>query len=89
MTERSPGVWRLQATSDPDAVTGVTRRLSRTFRGTKAQASAELRRFVAGCGAGLQGGSTVTVAVALNTFMDTATLSATTRQDWSSLIDRH
>ena len=89
MTERSPGVWRLQTTSDPDAMTGTTRRLSRTFRGTKPEATAELQRFVAESGAGLQGGSTVTVAALLDTFMTTATLSPTTRQDWSSLIDRY
>lgn len=74
---------------DEAGVTAATRRLSHTFRGTKAEATGELRRFVTECGAGLQGRSTVTLAVALNTFMDTATLSATTRQDWSSLIDRH
>jgi hypothetical protein len=62
MTERSPGVWRLETTSDPDAVTGKTRRLSRTFRGTKPEATADLQRFVAESGAGLQGGSTVTGA---------------------------
>ena len=46
MTERSPGVWRLQVTSDPDAVTGRTRRLSRTFRGTKADAKRALEAFI-------------------------------------------
>lgn len=89
MVERSPGVWRLQTTSDPDAVTGNTRRLSRTFRGTKQEATAELQRFVAESGAGLQGGSTVTVGVLLDSFMTTATLSPTTRQDWTSLIERY
>jgi integrase len=89
MIERSPGVWRLQTTSDPDAVTGTTRRLSRTFRGTKGEATGELRRFVADSGAGLQGGSTVTVAVLLESFMDTATLAPTTRQDWTSVINRY
>ncbi len=89
MTERSPGVWRLQTTSDPDAVTGETRRLSRTFRGTKTEATAELQRFVTESGAGLQGGSSVTVAVLLESFMSTATLAPTTRQDWASLIDRY
>lgn len=89
MTERSPGVWRLQTTSDPDAVTGETRRLSRTFRGTRPEATAELQRFVTESGAGLQGGSSVTVAVLLESFMSTATLAPTTRQDWSSVIDRY
>ena len=89
MTERSPGVWRLQTTSDPDAVTGATRRLSRTFRGSKGEATAELQRFVADSGAGLQGGSTVTVAVLLASLMNTATLSPTTRQDWTSVINRY
>jgi len=89
MTERSPGVWRLQTTSDPDAVTGETRRLSRTFRGSKPEATAALQRFVAESGAGLQGGSSVTVAVLLESFMTTASLSPNTRQDWASLIDRH
>jgi integrase len=89
LTERSPGVWRLQTTSDPDAVTGETRRLSRTFRGTKPEATAELQRFVTESGAGLQGGSSVTVAVLLGSFMGTATLAPTTRQDWASLINRY
>ena len=89
MIERSPGIWRLQSTSDPDAVTGTTRRLSRTFRGTKVEAAAELRRFVSDTGAGLQGGSTVTVAVLLTAVMTTATLSPTTRQDWTSVINRY
>jgi len=89
MIERSPGVFRLQTTSDPDAVTGETRRLSRTFRGTKPEATAELQRFVTESGAGLQGGSSVTVAVLLKSFMSTATLAPTTRQDWASVIDRY
>lgn len=89
MTEQSPGGWRLQTTSDPDAVTGETRRLSRTFRGTRPEATAELQRFVTESGAGLQGGSSVTVAVLLESFMLTATLAPTTRQDWSSVIDRY
>ena len=38
--------------------TGTTRRLSRTFRGTKPEATAELQRFVSEIGAGLLGGST-------------------------------
>ena len=46
MTERTAGVWRLQATSEPDAVTGATRRLSRTFRGSKADAKRALQRLV-------------------------------------------
>jgi len=89
MTERSPNVWRLQTTSDPDAVTGKTRRLSRTLRSTKPESTAELQRFVAESGASVEGGSTVTVAVLLESFMTTATLSPTTRQDWASLIDRY
>lgn len=89
MTERAPGVWRLQTTSDPDPVTGTTRRLSRTVRGTKRDAAAELQRFVTETGAGLQGGSTVTVAVLLEAVMNTATLSPTTRQDWTSVINRY
>jgi integrase len=89
MTERSPGVWRMQTTSDPDAMTGETRRLSRTFRGSKPEATAELRRFVTESGAGLQGGSSVTVGILLESFMSTATLAPTTRQDWASLIDRY
>ena len=83
------GVWRLETTSDPDAVAGETRRLARTFRGTRPEATAELQRFVTESGAGLQGGSSVTAAVLLESFMSTATLAPTTRQDWSSIIDRY
>ena len=89
MTERSPGVWRLQVTSEPDAVTGRTRRLSRTFRGTKAGAKRALQCLVVEAAAGLQGGSEVTVAVLLEQFMATATLAPTTRSDWDSVVRRH
>jgi len=89
LTERSTGVWRLQATSDPDAVTGETRRISRAFRGTKSEATSALQRFVTECGAGLQAGSVVTVAVLLEQFITTATLAPTTRQDWQSVVNRH
>ncbi len=89
MTERSPGVWRLQVTSDPDAVTGESRRLSRTFRGSRTDATAALQRLVVEAGAGLQGGSEVTVAVLLEQFMTTATLAPTTRQDWQSVVNRY
>ena len=89
MTERSPGVWRLQSTSEPDAVSGETRRLSRTFRGSRGDARGALQRLVVESGAGLQGGSEVTVATLLEQFMTTATLAPTTRQDWQSVINRH
>lgn len=89
MSERSPGVWRLQVTSEPDAVTGRTRRLSRTFRGTRSEAKRALQRLVVEAGAGLQGGSDVTVGVLLEQFMTTATLAPTTRSDWDSVVHRH
>ena len=89
LTERTAGVWRLQATSDPDAVTGETRRISRAFRGTKSEATSALQRFVTECGAGLQAGSVVTVAVLLEQFMTTATVAPTTRQDWQNVVNRH
>ena len=89
MTERTPGVWRLQATSEPDVVTGRTRRLSRTVRGSTADARRALQRLVTEAGAGLQGGADLTVATLLGQFLTTATLAPTTRQDWTSLIDRH
>jgi integrase len=40
-------------------------------------------------GAGLQGGSSTTVRVLLEQFMTTAKLSATTTQDWWSVINHH
>jgi len=89
MTERSPGVWRLQVTSEPDAVTGRTRRISRPFRGTKAEATRALQCFVVEAGAGLQGGSEVTVATVLEEFLATATLAPTTRSDWESVTNGH
>jgi hypothetical protein len=69
MTERAPGVWRLQTTSD------LT--LSRTIRGTKRDAAAELQCFVSDTGAGLQDGSTVTVAVLLQASASNCTVSDT------------
>lgn len=45
--------------------------------------------MVVATGAGLQGGSATTVAVLLEQFMGTAKLSATTAQDWRSVISRH
>jgi hypothetical protein len=45
--------------------------------------------MVVATGAGLQGGSTTTVSVLLEQFMTTAYLSATTAQDWQSVIARH
>jgi len=89
MTERSPGVWRLQATSEPDVVTGRTHRLSRTVRGSTADARRALQRLVTEAGAGLQGGADVTVATLLHQFLATATLAPTARQDWTSVIARH
>jgi len=89
MTERTPGVWRLQVTSEPDVVTGRTRQLSRTARGSTADARRALQRLVTEAGAGLQGGADVTVATLLEQFLTTATLAPTTRQDWTSVIDRH
>lgn len=79
----------MQVTSDPDAVTGRTRRLSRTFHGSKAEAKRALQRLVVEAGAGLQGGSEVTVATLLEHFMTTATLAPTTRADWDSVVNRH
>lgn len=89
MTERMPGVWRLQVTSEPDVVTGGTRRLSRTVRGSSADARRALQRLVTEAGDGLQGGADLTVATLLGQFLATATLAPTTRQDWTSLIERH
>jgi integrase len=89
MTERAPGVWRLQVTSEPDAITGRTRRLSRTHRGTRTEAKGALQRLVVDSGAGLQGGSDLTIAALLDQFIATATLAPTTRQDWHSVINRH
>ena len=82
------GIARLQVTSDPDAVTGHTRRLSRTFRGSKSDAKRALQRLVVEAGAGLQGGSEITVGVLLAQFMATATLPSTTRFDWESVVNR-
>ena len=79
MTERTPGIWRLQVTSEPGAMTGQTRRLSRTFRGSTPDAKRALQRLVGESGAGLQGGSDVTVATLLEQFLTTATLAPTTR----------
>lgn len=89
LTERAPGIWRLQVTADPDPVTGEVRRLSRTVRGTRAQATEDLQRLVVDAGAGLYLGSRVTVAELLAQFMTTATLAPTTREDWASVIRKH
>ena len=89
LTERAPGIWRLQVTADPDPVTGEVRRMSRTVHGTRAQATEDLQRLVVEAGAGLHLGSRVTVAELLAQFMTTATLAPTMREDWTSVIRRH
>lgn len=89
MIERSPGVWRLQVTTDPDPLTGKRRRLSRSVRGPRSHAVEALQRLVVESGAGLQGGQGVTVGDLLDQFMATVTLSPSTRQDWDSVIRRH
>lgn len=46
MTERSPGVWRLRVYIGEDPATGQPRQATRTFKGTKRQASTALAEFV-------------------------------------------
>jgi integrase len=89
MIERSPGVWRLQVTTDTDPLTGKRRRVSRSVRGPRADAVEALQRLVVESGAGLEGGQGATVEDLLDQFMATVTLSPSTRQDWDSLISRH
>lgn len=79
----------MQATSDPDPITGTQRRLSRTIAGTRSEAREALQRLVVETGAGLQGGASCTVGSLLQSFMATATLAPTTRQDWDSVINHH
>lgn len=52
MAQRSAGVWRLRVFAGSDPATGAPRQLSRTFRGTKRQASTALSAFVAEVAAG-------------------------------------
>ena len=68
LTDRAPGIWRLQVTTDPDPVTGEVRRKSRTVRGNRAQTTEVLQRLVVEAGAGLHLGSRVTVAELLAQF---------------------
>jgi integrase len=89
MIERSPGVWRLQVTSDPDVLTGRICRISRTVRGSKSEVRRALQRFVVEAGGGLQSDSGVTVGALLDEFMNVAALAPTTRVDWESIIARH
>ena len=91
LTQRGPALWRLQVTSNgdrgPGAEPGAKRRLSRTFRGSKAEALAALHRLIVEAGCDLHGGSTATVAVLLAQFMATASLAPTTRADWQCVVD--
>ena len=93
LTQRGPALWRLQVTSNadpgPGAELGAKRRLSRSFRGTKAKARAALQRLIVETGCDLHGGSTATVAVLLGQFMTTASLAPTTRADWQCVVDNH
>ncbi len=89
MMERSPGCWRLQVAVDPDLVTGERRRLSRTIRGTRTEATEALQRMVVEAGAGLYGGGRVSVGDLLDQFMASATLGISTREDWGCVIERH
>lgn len=75
--------------ANPDPLTGECRRLSRTVRGTRADARAALQRLVVEAGDGLHGDETVTVGDLLELFMASATLGATTRADWMSVTRRH
>lgn len=91
LTQRGPALWRLQVTPNADrgsgAEPGAKRRLSRTFRGSKAEALAALQRLIVETGCDLHGGSTATVAVLLAQFMATASLAPTTRADWQCVVD--
>jgi integrase len=87
--DRGSGTWRLQVAANPDPLTGECRRLSRTIRGTRADARAALQRLVVEAGDGLHGDGTLTVGDLLEQFMASATLGATTRADWMSVTRRH
>jgi integrase len=90
LTQLGPALWRLQVTPNADRGTGAKPgakpRISRSFRGTKAEARAALSRLIVEVGCDLHGGSTATVAELLEQFMATASLANTTRADWESVV---
>jgi integrase len=69
-------------------LTGQRKRLSATIVGTRRDADRALQHLTEQSGARLAQESN-TVASLLDAFMSTATLAATTRADWQSLLDRH
>jgi integrase len=88
ISQRGENRWRLQVTPEPDPLTGQRRRLSETIIGTRREANRALQHLIEESGARLAQ-ETNTVATLLDAFMNTATLAATTRADWQSLLDRH
>jgi hypothetical protein len=80
--------WRLQVTPAPDPLIGSRRRLSETVLGTRREADRALQHLIEEAGARVSQ-ETNTVATLLDPFMNTASLAATTRADWQSLLDRH
>jgi integrase len=88
ISQRGENRSRLQVTPEPDPLTGPRRRLSETIIGTRRDADRALQHLIDKAGARLAS-ETNTVATLLDAFMNTATLAATTRADWQSLLDRH
>lgn len=90
LREREPGRWELRVPLPPDPVSGVRRRRSASFTGTKRQAERELARLVAGADEDRQPGTRATVAMLLDEWWDQkrGRLSPTTAREYARLIER-
>lgn len=84
-TPPGSGRWRLVVAAGTDPATGKRRQLSRTFYGTRTEATRALAEFTNEVGHRPQT-SSVTVGEMLRAFMREAQLAATTRADYERVI---
>ena len=91
LTERSPGVWRLRVFIGPDPATGNPRQATRTFKGTKRQATTALADFVSDVSKGrVPAPTSMTVAQLFEEWIDhiTPTRSPTTIRGYKDKVRR-
>jgi hypothetical protein len=70
LRERQPGAWELRVRTGREPLTGEYRQVSRTFRGGKRLAEAELARLSAEVADGRHGGITRTVGFLLERWLE-------------------
>ncbi len=90
LRERKPGTWELIVELGRDPLTGRRKQRSRTFHGTKRNASRELRILIADVEAGRLTGTETSVADLLDAWLELASerLSPTTAREYRRLLDK-